>query len=41
MKIAVVYNLSREGVINVFGRQNREQYSLPEINAVVEALRAH
>lgn len=41
MKIAVIYNLSKEGVINVLGRQNREQYNLDEIDAVVAALRAH
>lgn len=39
MKIAVIYNISHKGVINVFGRQNREQYRVEEIEAVVEALR--
>ena len=41
MRIAVVYNLSNEGVINVFGRQNKEQYQPKEIEAVVEALRGN
>ena len=40
MRIAVVYNFSKEGVINVFGRQNREQYKPQEIEAVVQALRS-
>ena len=40
MRIAVVYNLSNEGVINVFGRQNKEHYNPAEIDAVVEALRS-
>ncbi len=40
MRIAVVYNLSNEGVINVFGRQNKEQYRPEEIEAVVQALRS-
>ena len=41
MRIAVVYNLSNEGVINVFGRQNKEQYRPEEIAAVVGALRGN
>ncbi len=40
MRIAVVYNLSREGVINVFGRQNKEMYQPEEIEAVVQALQS-
>jgi D-alanine-D-alanine ligase len=41
MKIAVVYNISRKGIINVFGRQNKEHYSKDEIKAVVKALKQH
>lgn len=40
MRIAVVYNISHEGVINVFGRQNKEFYRQDEIDAVVAALRS-
>ncbi len=39
MRIAVVYNLSSVGVINVFGRQNKERYRQEEIDAVVSALK--
>jgi D-alanine-D-alanine ligase len=40
MRIAVVYNISSEGVINVFGRQNKERYQQVEIDGVVAALRS-
>jgi D-alanine-D-alanine ligase len=40
MRIAVVFNLSSEGVINVFGRQNKERYRQDEMDAVVAALRS-
>ncbi|RLD26934.1 MAG: hypothetical protein DRI70_05050 [Bacteroidetes bacterium] len=39
MKIAVIHNIDPSGVINVFGRQNKEMYFKEEIEAVVENLR--
>lgn len=39
MRIAIVSNLSRKGIINVFGRQNKEHYAPDEIRAAAEALR--
>lgn len=38
MKVAVVYNRDRKGLINVFGSQNREWYPVETIQEVVKAL---
>ena len=38
MKIAVVHNIEHSGVINRFGRPNKEMYSRKEIDAFIETL---
>jgi D-alanine-D-alanine ligase len=38
MKVAVVYNRDKKGLINVFGMQNKEQYPEETIQKVVTAL---
>ena len=38
MKVAVVYNRDKKGIINVFGIQNREWYPEETIQKVVQAL---
>ncbi|HEX9708798.1 MAG TPA: M20/M25/M40 family metallo-hydrolase [Candidatus Thermoplasmatota archaeon] len=38
MKVAVIHNRDREGVINPFGRVNRERYSQKAVERVAEAL---
>jgi D-alanine-D-alanine ligase len=38
MKVAVVYNRDKKGVINVFGMQNKEQYPEETIQKVIGAL---
>ncbi|MBN1356667.1 ATP-grasp domain-containing protein [bacterium] len=39
MKVAVVYNRDKKGIINVFGMQNREWYPEETIQRVVQALK--
>ena len=39
MKVAVVYNRDKKGIINVFGIQNREWYPEETIRKVVQALK--
>lgn len=40
MKVAIIYNKDLEGVINVFGMQNKEKYSPETIRKVASALEA-
>ncbi len=39
MKIAIVHNIKQSGVINRFGRLNKEMYFRDEIDAFIQALR--
>jgi len=40
MKVAVIHNINQTGVINRFGKQNREMYFRDEIDAVIDALKS-